>query len=359
MLKRSYIYLDLGFYGPCNLRCAYCRSDFVRDDGRRQLDTLMRQIDLFAQHYRAAVAKMSGYGEITMWSGFSAFLPYLAERMPCVQVISNGTFNSATADLLLTIPNASPNLTIDGHTLQMNYLRVYDAAKLHDRILSNLRILVEGGRRVEINCVLHDHNSAHIRLFCNYLAERYDGRVMLFPYPARSFALAPGVGTHVARNLAFLADQLQAIADDFQGILPPRIYMEELRDFLIRGRRHEPCYVHWTNLGSGSRNERLYCANYGEDLSYGPMDIMLADPEGTVAQKEKEHFIAGFVGLNCTECFNHYHIIGPYLDGRITIDDIQRLPSLASPAVRDILIETRTAYTALAYGQNTAASQLG
>jgi hypothetical protein len=307
----------------------------------------MRQIDLFQLNYKAAVAKTSGYGEITIWHGFREFLAFLSERMPSVQIITNGTFDSVVAEALLSNANVSPNLTIDGHTLVMNQLRVYDSTKLHDRILDNLRILVQGGRRVEINCVLHEHNAANLRAFCQYLAEHYDGRVMLFPYPARSFALAPGVGSHGARHIAFLADELPLIAEDFQSILPPRPYIDELQAFLIHGRRQTPCYVHWTNLGSGSRNERLYCANYGEDLSYGPMEIMLADSDGRIAQKELEHFSVGAVGPRCNDCFNHYHIIGHFLNGGITLDEVQCVPSLGLPGVRDILIEIKAVFTTL------------
>jgi hypothetical protein len=290
---------------------------------------------------------MSGYGEITIWHGFHQFLGYLSDRMPCVQIITNGTFDSAIAEILLQKANVSPNLTIDGHTLEMNQLRVYNNAKLHDRILTNLQLLVKGGKRVEINCVLHAHNAPHLRSFCDFLAVHYEGRVMLFPYPARSFALAPGVGAHVASHLTFLADVLPSIADEFGAILPPKTYMNDLGEFLAHGRRQTPCYVHWTNLGSGSRNERLFCANYGEDLSYGPMDAMLTDPGGLIAQKEQEHFMAGLVGPRCADCFNHYHVIGPYLQGRITIDDLQRIPSLGFPGVREILVERKDAFTAL------------
>lgn len=350
MNKRSYIYLDLGFYGPCNLRCAYCRTDFVQDDGRWPVEIFKRQIDLFQVQYRAGVAKMSGYGEITIWRGFREFLAYVSERMPSVQIITNGTFDSRVADTLLRTSNVSPNLTIDGHTMEMNHLRVYDHSRSHERILENLRVLVQGGKRVEVNCVLHLHNAGNLRAFCDYLAERYDGRVMLFPYPARSFALAPGVGSQVASNIVFLADELESLAEDFKAIMPPRAYIDELREFLIRGHRVNPCYVHWTNLGSGSKNERLHCANYGEELSYGPMDMMLSDPTGDIAQKEVEHFSAGVVGPRCNDCFNHYHVLGAYLDGRITLDELQHLPSLEFPGVREILIEIKAAFGELRGG---------
>src|SRR5262249_45054488 len=154
-----YLYLDLGFYSACNMKCTYCRDTLVRDNRQFQLDDLMQQVDAFLRIHRAAVIKFSGYGEVTMWQGFPEAMDLLASKFPTVQIISNGTFNRRTADLLLSYENVSPNLTIDGHTMASNQLRVQGNTRFHETMLSNLRYLVEAGRRVEVNCVLHGFNA--------------------------------------------------------------------------------------------------------------------------------------------------------------------------------------------------------
>lgn len=345
---RPYVYLDLGFYGPCNLKCTYCRSDVVRDSGATSLESLHRILDSFGARHRAAVAKMSGYGEITIWPHFSAALDLMVDRFPAVQVITNGAFGRHALDAILDRPTVSPNLTIDGHTMAMNRLRVEGQESVHTRILDNLKRLSDGGKRVEINCVLHEQNIRALPSFCEYLADQYAGRVMLFPFPARSFSLAPGIGRDVAAHLADSLDVLEALGTTHGAVLPPAPYMDELCAFIRQGARRTPCYVHWLNAGCGPRMERLFCANYGEDLAYGPMDSLAPAHEDTIAAHESAHFAAGRVGPRCDDCFNHFHILGMFLDGRITLEDLTQVPSLSFDGVKDILLEVRQLFEAVA-----------
>jgi len=338
---RPYVYLDLGFYAPCNLKCTYCRSAVVRDDGGTSLESLDRILEAFGTRHRAAVAKASGYGEITIWPHFAAALDLMAARCPVVQVITNGTFGRPVLEAILDRPTVTPNLTIDGHTIAMNRLRVGEQSSLQTRMLDNLRQLVEVGRRVEINCVLHEHNVRALPTFCEYLADRYAGRVMLFPFPARSFSLAPGVGREVAAHLHSSVDVLAELNAAYGPILPPPPYMDALCDFIRQRARRTPCYVHWLNAGCGSRRQRLFCANYGEELAYGPMDSLTPAVAAAIAARELTHVAAGRVGPGCDDCFNHFHILGMYLDGRMTLEQLTQVPSLSFDGVAPVLVEVK------------------
>lgn len=334
--RRNYLYLDLGFYAPCNLKCTYCRNEIVKDNRSFSFSMLVDQIEAFLSRYRAAVVKFSGYGEITQWAHFEEALDFLSSRFPMVQVISNGTFPEKKAHALLSYANVSPNLTIDGHTVSMNSHRVGTKHRLHERMFENLQLLTDSGRKVEINCVLHDRNVGEVDAYLEYMQDHFGGKVMIFPYPAKSFDRARGVGNSLHTTTARLAESIDQLWERYANVLPPKSYGLSLRKFIVDGRRRNACHVHWANLGSGAGNERLHCPNYGEDLSYGPMVDVLTSQADQIEALEHKHLQAGYVGPGCSGCFNHFNVINLYLDGVMSLDDLLTLPSLAAPAIGEI-----------------------
>lgn len=345
---RPYLYLDLGFYAACNLTCTYCRGELVRDDRSFSLEDLLSQVELFEARFQAGVVKLSGYGEITLWRGFHTALPILARRFPSVQVISNGTFGDPVRRALLAHENVFPNLTIDGHTIEMNRLRVGGDRRRHDQILANLEAIVGEGRPIEVNCVLHEHNAADLSAFCAYLEKLDAGRrlIVLFPFPVKPFDRAPERAAALRAGLSALGEMVPAIWERYGAILPPQVYGDQLREVLLRGQRTGLCHVHWANLGSGSRNERLHCANYGEALSFGPMAEALRDRTNTIAAVEEKNLARGAVGPNCTGCFNHFHILNHFLEGRLSLSELLRIPSLRPAGVRPIALAVQRLFVA-------------
>src|SRR5215213_11015212 len=145
-VKRHYLFLDLGLYSACNLKCSYCREEVVKDKKDFHLSDLIHQVETFSERFKAGVVKLSGYGEVTMWADFPGALEYLSPKFPQVQVITNGTFDQRVADEILKYPNVSPNLTIDGHTMELNAIRVQGNKHWHERMLRNLKYFVSSGR---------------------------------------------------------------------------------------------------------------------------------------------------------------------------------------------------------------------
>lgn len=352
-LKRHYLFLDLGFYSACNLKCTYCREEIVKDKKDFKIEHLIHQVEAFSERFCTGVAKLSGYGEVTMWSDFVAALDYLYDRFPQVQIITNGTFDANIADAILKYPNVSPNITIDGHTMELNAIRVQGNQKWHERMLGNLEYFVSAGRAVEVNCVLHQYNVSGLASFCEYLSTIGIGKaqIMLFPFPVKSFGRAPTVADRLKSGFEKLAEEIDSIWEQYRSILPPKPYMDDLKKFLGRGMRSDPCHIHWANLGTGSRNERLHCVNYGEDLSYGPILNALTFDAERIQEQELEHLKIGEVGPRCSKCFNHFHVINLFLEGRISLEELQTLPSLRASGVAPIAIamkdEFESSYKAL------------
>jgi sulfatase maturation enzyme AslB (radical SAM superfamily) len=343
-VKRHYLFLDLGFYSACNLKCSYCREEVVKDKKDFHLNDLIHQVETFRERFKAGVVKLSGYGEVTMWADFSAALDYLSPKFPQVQVISNGTFDQRVADEILKHPNVSVNLTIDGHTMEYNAIRVQGNKHWHERMLRNLKYFVSSGRAVEVNCVLNAQNVGGLASFCEYLSEIAEGRIMLFPFPVKSFDRAREAANPMKKGFAELSEMLPSIWNRFSSVLPPKPYVDDLKNFLARGMRSDHCHIHWANLGTGSRNERLHCANYGEDLSYGPMLVALTRDAEQIRMAENTHLQTGHVGPRCENCFNHFHVINLFLEGRINLAELQTLPSLQAPGIAPIAKAMKTEF---------------
>ncbi len=344
--RRPYLFLDLGFYAACNLKCTYCREGIVKDDKKFSFDSLVEQIDLFQKKFEAGVVKLSGYGEISLWRHFGDSLALLSPRFPTVQVISNGTFNERTREKFFDYPNIIPNITVDGHDIQMNKLRVMGNETHHRKMLDNIAEFVNRGRPIEINCVLHEHNIDELESFAAYLSEVDNGRemIMLFPFPVKPFDRAPSAADPLRQKLSRAAENIPKIWEKYPAILPHSAYGQQLQSMLFHGERKGKCHVHYANLGTGSRNERLHCANYGESLSYGPMNAGLTTEIEAIAAKEKKHLKWGGVGPDCTRCFNHFHIINLYLEGTIPLSALQRMPTLREPGSLKVAAQLKTLF---------------
>lgn len=336
-IKRHYLYLDLGFFDGCNIHCDYCRKHIMlKNSTSFSYVKLVEEISAFESNYRAAVAKYSGYGEITIWKDFEKSLGFLTKKFPVVQVISNGTFGINTAKLLLKYKNVSPNLTIDGHTLAMNRHRVHGIKSLHETMLRNLKFFIDNDRDVEVNCVLHKHNIENFTKYCEYLSKLGKGRLVLFPYPVKSFDRNPQGGKNLSGNLEKFESQIDDIWKNFSQILPPKAYAQHLKAFIRDKGRHSPCYIHWANLGSGAKDERLYCPNYGETLSYGLMKEKMTSGLNRIHRQELKNLKKGKIGSGCDSCFNHFDILNSFLKGDITSLELKSTPSLNNNQVIEI-----------------------
>lgn len=341
---RHYLYLDLGFWEVCNLKCFYCRNKYITSNNKFTIIDLKNQIEVFLKHYRAGVIKVSGYGEITLWPEFSKALDYLHGLFPKIQVISNGVFNNKVLKTILRYNNVSPNLTIDGHTLEMNLYRNGGNKNIHKLILSNLKKIIKAGRKVEVNCVLHDKNIKNFESFCLYLNSFANSCVMLFPYPVKIFAKAGIDAQKIKGDLKGFAKNIDYLWDKYSSILPPIDYSQSLKKFILNGHRKAKCYVNWVNIGSGGGDTRLFCPNYGETLSYGPMSKNLKCLSPIAIEQELVNLRQGFVGSDCKNCFNHFDVINSFMEDRISVDELTKLPSLENDEIKLILIKIKEEY---------------
>jgi MoaA/NifB/PqqE/SkfB family radical SAM enzyme len=233
----------------CQMRCSYCLTEEYNllmnvPDARLRLTTDRRQdwhavLDAYHEQVDSPVLRLSG-GEFFWLKGSTEFIQECSERYETVQVITNGVFlNPGRIEALAALHNVMLNISLDGHTLELNRHRLpAKQAKLHDVIMHNLGAVVDAGIRLEIQSVLTDANVHGQIAFAEYLRDRYDGKVMLSFFPVRG-ETAKRMGPPPGDHLGPLVEHY----DEFAGVLPPRAYVTHIAEQLAGGVRTLPCYI--------------------------------------------------------------------------------------------------------------------
>ena len=131
-----FAYFDLCFFEQCNLCCTYCRNSnagFLPGPSQEQLAAVVEE---FLRGSQAAILKVSGYGEASIWPDLVAFLSRFRDKFRALQVMTNGTMESEILDKLCSIPNLTFCTTIDGDRLDENQYRSHHSSQLQKTMLS-------------------------------------------------------------------------------------------------------------------------------------------------------------------------------------------------------------------------------
>ncbi len=355
----------------CNLSCDYCMNEHtqLKDDhgierigGKLkfkldELDELVYQagyrlkaaIDKVLSEYQkifdTPVLKISG-GEILLVKNISELIKRQSDSFEVIQLLTNGTLiNQDFINQIKHINNLHIQLSLDGHTLEMNYNRVKTQA-LQDRLLRVLDSLVENDIITEIYCVINKLNVNGLPDFAEYLSSRYKGKVQLFPFPVRQ---------HAGKTLLPEEDNLQGISeiiqhyDSYISILPPLPYMEELYNFIRMRKRAlrcliplvaaqvfddgviTPCPNCWTvKTGNLIESSEGVAENLGKSRVY---KLMTNCPP-----------IAPF----CFNCFTEVDVVNLYFQDRVELKELaESRPLYRGPRVQSTLSELKKIFTSM------------
>lgn len=344
-----YAYLDLCFFERCNLTCTYCRTTNEGMLGDVPLEVFQSTVRSFLRHSMAAVFKVSGYGEISLWPHLVDGMKEFASCFPTVQIITNGTMPLSKLGMLLPIENLVFCVTIDGHGLEANSHRTGGNLKLHEKMLAFIRRVLSAGRGIELNCVL---TAANLDGFADYLAHVRDNLrgAMVMPFPVRPFVgLSRSSPPASADQVTRAADRVLLRYEDYATVLPGRAYLERLFDFMGRTVRGWPCYVPAFNYGVGPRLSPLSCACLGHTKPSDDL-LNLVVPDGQrsptdrlvdVSGLREERVAKGFVDERCGTCFTHYEVLNLWLEGAICTEEICTIPSFRRPQAQAVLEKVR------------------
>ncbi|MGI5212792.1 radical SAM protein [Plantactinospora sp. CA-290183] len=332
----------------CQMKCSYCLTEEYNllmnvPDARLRLTTDRRSdwhkvLDAYHEHVDSPVMRLSG-GEFFWLKGSTEFVEECGRRYETVQVITNGVFlNPQRLEALAAIGNCQLNISLDGHTLELNRHRLPEKQhRLHDVIMKNLDAAVKIGLRVEIQSVLTDANVQGQVAFAEFLRERYDGRVMLYFFPVRGDTakrMGPPPGPHL--------DPLLEHYDEFAGVLPPKAYVAHMVEQLRDNVRTLPCYITatmvqlfgqgdvsacphaWVKpMGNITQNVPLVLEQYGSHQHY---DLFM---------QERPRFAF------CKTCATPSDVINLYFLDRISDEEIGSTALYSGPRTRARLREMK------------------
>jgi|GEM_PF-1050111 len=355
---KRFLYHDLIVAGNwCNLKCSYCTSVADADDfgeatsasAKRRgaaiaIPDVLAMVDRLRRHVDAPVIKVSG-GELFLLANAADLVAELSARYAHVQVLTNGTeLTPAIVERLSGLGNVGFNLSLDGHTPEMNAMR-WRSPRLGARVMAALDAIAAVGRPLEITMVVSDANAAHLCDFLAFLAT-LPCRVVLMPIPVR--------GIHADRLFSLearraFAELLRSLPGAFAAVLGPAAYYQRLADFLDGEngvRRHRchltaaavqlfdtgaitPCPVGWTAEIANVRRDGIDTARavIGEHKLY---DLMQRDPPRVPV---------------CRSCFSQADVLNLYLDDAIDLTELAVMPLFAAPAARQRLVELKAART--------------
>jgi hypothetical protein len=344
-----YAYLDLCFFEKCNLTCSYCRTTNEGMFGDVSQETIRETVRSFLAHSMAAVFKLSGYGEISLWRPLADVLDEFAPLFPVAQVITNGTMPLARLDRLLHLPNLVFCVTIDGHELAANAHRTKGRVRLHDKMFRFVRRVLAAGRGLELNCVLTAANIDQFPAYLSFVRAELPGAVVM-PFPMRPFvglASSPPMAerAQVEAALGEILSHYEAYAE----VLPSRAYVERLRSFMLGRQRAWSCLVPALNYGVGPRLSPLACACLGHtkpsddliNLVVPPAERSATNRLVDISGLRPERVAKGYVDERCRTCFTHYEVLNLFLAGDVPWVDLERIPSFRFPQARAVLERVR------------------
>lgn len=349
----------------CNLSCDYCLAEgstlkdkhfFKRVDGKLnyrldQIDALVYEdgyrlkeevdqgLKLYYEKFDAPIIKFSG-GEVLLIKNLARLLQAQSKYYEVVQVLTNGTlFNDQLTDELAGIPNINIQFSLDGHTLEMNYHRVKSEG-MNKKLLDNMDLLVSKGIKTEAYCVVSNRNIDSLPDFIEYLLRRYGNKVHLILFPVRQGAAKTFMPDPENLNgFKYILDKYP----EYQEILPPYAYLEEMYDYLTTRKRKSRCFVPlimFQNFDDGLITPCPNCWTVG-------LGNLLEDTGKVIAKIGSERIyhlmtnnppIAPF----CTKCFADYHLFNLYFNGAITLDEMGRTrPLLSGVKVKSRLAELK------------------
>lgn len=339
----------------CNMSCSYCLTDTstfkeshrehpirkppkilnYHKDLKGILDRIM---DRTLEHFDIPILKVSG-GEVMLIKDIMDFFRREASRYKVLQILTNGIMlEESVLDEFRSWGNVVLQVSIDHHTLNGNQYRITKQS-LQDRLLKRIDLVVQKGIPLELYCVLTDVNIHILDEFLEYLM-RYKGKVMIFPFPVRG----------PSRELFYpKQEQLVGIErilynyDRYVGIVPPKAYFQRLLQFLKDGKRTFGCSLARMVFSTFSDGSITSCPN----IWFNHLGNLTTSDYGKVLDKIESSPFYKMIVVDkprlsaCKACFTPWDMLGLYIDGLITIDELCQSPTYQHPEIRYRLIELK------------------
>lgn len=324
----------------CNMQCKYCltpETPFAKDpegfkwshskigqmryeDGYQIKSDIDNVINSYYSMFDSPVLKLSG-GEILILKNLVKLIEKESSRFESIQLLTNATLIEETfVNEIKNIPNVTFQISLDGHTQEMNGYRARNEI-VHNKILKNLDLIVENGLQVELNCVVHNRNAGRLDEFAGFLKSKYGNCVVLMPFPIRNNAKKLyGASKDEISGLNKLIEK----HEDFKEILPPVKYLINMRDFITENSINTiRCYTPFFVLQSFENGITTPCPlKWSENLSN------IIHEKDTLLEKfgTSSSFHVRTVDPprlpDCKSCFTDIYIYSMFFNDLISLEEL-------------------------------------
>ena len=271
---------------------------------------------------QADILKISG-GEITTNENLVNFIKKIHKNYPSIQILTNG-FNIKEEEIkeYRKMGNISFQISIDGVTADSNYAKSHNA-KITEKVIENIEIMIREELGVEINCVLTKYNTDK---FLEFLERFKDANnLIIVPRPVR------GKPKEILNFSKKQVELFEVIINDnfdkYSKILPPKEYFSRLIEIMRMDRRNTECYIPF----------------YVESIdSYGNIEEcpigLITESNYNVFEKQKDDNVVIKKHIFrdnslCQNCTNQYEMFNLYVEGKITREELKKMPSLNSDKI--------------------------
>jgi len=324
----------------CNFSCDYCLSNEApkwidmnnKSDALcygkttelgKKLDSVIERID---NAIDASILRISG-GELFALKNITDFL---LERTnyETIQVITNGYFLTENIlSELKKIPNCNIHISLDGHDLRLNGLRVKKES-VQQRLLNNLNCAVEMGFHVEIGSVLSTANTAYFDEFLDYLM-KYENKVTVYPFPVRGSITSKFFPSKDAvESFSLILENY----DKYKGVLAHKSFIEQCV-FLLEGKKKKlRCHIPALSIQSFDNGNITSCPNSWSSMIGNVNEI---SKEEMWERMQNDRMAKLFLQPSpkipfCKQCYTSLDILNLYIEGFISDDEMVAIPLYSS-----------------------------
>ena len=279
------------------------------------LDTLEKTKEIL----NADILKISG-GEVTLNKNLVKYIEQIHKKYLKVQILTNGfLLTKEMIDEYKKMENICFQVSIDGIEHKSNYTKSH-FENVTNRVIENINYMVKCGLGVEINCVLTRYN---IDYFQDFLQKyKNANNFIIIPRPVR------GLPKEVLNFDKIQIEKFEKMINDnynqYKNIIPSKKYFERLISIMKNDIRKCKCYIpYFVQSIDGYGNF--------EDCPIG----LITDSKFNVLEDNKHKINKKIFNDSklCKNCTNQYEMFNLYVEDKIDINDLKRIPSLDSDII--------------------------